>query len=118
MSRYKRLPIAIALRTRRVPRSRLRLMQPQLQSELRPSGSGRLSIAAERGAFALLSRRRCRRRHHVRLRRSEEHTSELQSLRHLVCRLLPVKLSMMTFTNLRQTVRKFISARTRAYVGG
>src|ERR1035438_4120380 len=68
MSRYKRLPIAIALRTRRVPRSRLRLMQPQLQSELRPSGSGRLSIAAERGAFALLSRRRCRRRHHVRLR--------------------------------------------------
>src|SRR5205814_3401798 len=40
--------------------------------------------------------RRCRRggrtrrgrRHHRTLRRSEEHTSELQSLRHLVCRLL------------------------------
>src|SRR5437899_8510550 len=30
---------------------------------------------------------RCARRH-ARVRRSEEHTSELQSLRHLVCRLL------------------------------
>src|SRR5205814_7403803 len=30
----------------------------------------------------------CRRRPHLQSYRSEEHTSELQSLRHLVCRLL------------------------------
>src|SRR5690349_22122445 len=36
----------------------------------------------------LLLRKRRRRRHSLRLERSEEHTSELQSRRDLVCRLL------------------------------
>src|ERR1039458_7303769 len=43
--------------------------------------------------------RTCRRR---RLCRSEEHTSELQSLRHLVCRLLLEKKGQHTFLRLRQ----------------
>src|SRR5437899_9930306 len=38
-------------------------------------------------------------------RRSEEHTSELQSLRHLVCRLLLEKKKKITKKTARQTLR-------------
>src|SRR5262245_64354208 len=41
-----------------------------------------------------------------RLSRSEEHTSELQSLRHLVCRLLLEKKKKMTNTTMTATIYK------------
>src|SRR5437899_8100127 len=53
-------------------------------------------VVADMGYLAAQAKRRCRERWHVAvltklrsdMKRSEEHTSELQSLRHLVCRLL------------------------------
>src|SRR5947199_3728650 len=42
----------------------------------------------------------------TRRRRSEEHTSELQSLRHLVCRLLLEKKKTRNHTNTRQIHEK------------
>src|SRR5262245_62599253 len=52
-----------------------------------------------RGALA----RRPRRSSARSVRRSEEHTSELQSLRHLVCRLLLEKKKQKKITNVHQT---------------
>src|SRR5438045_7043438 len=51
--------------------------------EFLPAGSRRMTIR-----FRSPNRVRWRRAQTLRRRRSEEHTSELQSLRHLVCRLL------------------------------
>src|SRR5437899_5329231 len=48
----------------------------------------RVGRLVHRCAEALFSQRHQRPRRGERERRSEEHTSELQSLRHLVCRLL------------------------------
>src|SRR5262245_63772211 len=51
----------------------------------------RSRVAGSRAALAVRRSRASRRRPErasMRARRSEEHTSELQSLRHLVCRLL------------------------------
>src|SRR5947199_5695663 len=55
-------------------RSRLLLPIPFVSSSENPSGSPPIGTQDEEG--------------HAHLPRSEEHTSELQSLRHLVCRLL------------------------------
>src|SRR5947199_9382734 len=41
-------------------------------------------------------------------RRSEEHTSELQSLRHLVCRLLLEKKKKQRSTNIKSTTKSHI----------
>src|SRR5258708_19338473 len=55
----------------------------------RPGGSGR----SDRGSFAGLESRE-------RLKRSEEHTSELQSPDHLVCRLLLEKKKTHSYSTL------------------
>src|SRR5258705_8823509 len=67
---------------RRPPRSTLFPYTTLFRSPLHASG-----IAAAGGAAGDCERGDCRQPHHPG-RRSEEHTSELQSLRHLVCRLL------------------------------
>src|SRR5205814_2893970 len=59
-------------------------------ARLRPAGGARRP--SRRGALAVDRARGARpARPRVAADRSEEHTSELQSLRHLVCRLLPEK---------------------------
>src|SRR5690348_18381514 len=70
------------LMIRRPPRSTLFPYTTLFRSHLVLPGD------QERGARALLRRSRCRRRHQACVPRSEEHTSELQSPVHLVCRLL------------------------------
>src|SRR5262245_65301348 len=49
------------------------------------------------------------RRPHRSPRRSEEHTSELQSLRHLVCRLLLEKKKIKSSTRIRNSLVTFAS---------
>src|SRR5258705_9338624 len=54
--------------------------------------------------------------------RSEEHTSELQSLRHLVCRLLLEKkkielLSERSYRSAKAAITRVISTRRRLFVG-
>src|SRR5262245_64329865 len=78
---------------RRPPRSTL--FPTRRSSDLlgiaRRRGVGRrrqVALARRRRALGAGDRRGPRRARHLGQRRSEEHTSELQSLRHLVCRLL------------------------------
>src|SRR5205814_7629931 len=59
----------------------------EVDVRLRPSGKGGL-LVTNIEAFADYQRREAWTWEHQALLRSEEHTSELQSLRHLVCRLL------------------------------
>src|SRR5262245_60819563 len=47
--------------------------------------------------------------------RSEEHTSELQSLRHLVCRLLLEKKNLIRVRNIRALNGRFNTSITHAY---
>src|SRR5258705_8800948 len=72
---------------------------PIANSSRRVSGSGRgaLIYGLERGSVELSYM------HGV---RSEEHTSELQSLRHLVCRLLLEKKRHSTSSGLRPRLRR------------
>src|SRR5262245_37217827 len=42
--------------------------------------------------------------------RSEEHTSELQSLRHLVCRLLPPRSALFPYTTLFRSAARALGA--------
>src|SRR5258705_7675014 len=76
---------------RRPPRSTLFPYTTLFRSRAPAAGGSTLRAGAERGHPGL--RRDCpdgdeRARRHAAQDRSEEHTSELQSLRHLVCRLL------------------------------
>src|SRR5205814_2412459 len=74
---------------RRPPRSTLFPYTTLFRSRRAPQGARRLTFAGWRARClgrAALQRSACARS--AGPRRSEEHTSELQSLRHLVCRLL------------------------------
>src|SRR5205814_4879751 len=51
------------------------------------------------------------------LLRSEEHTSELQSLRHLVCRLLPEKNTPYLYSRCQLVLRPLLPSRHRVIRG-
>src|SRR5947199_7641922 len=78
------------LMTRRPPRSTLFPYTTLFRSSDRRSGAERAGGQSNHDRRRQSSRRRddCLRRSWFDCPRSEEHTSELQSLRHLVCRLL------------------------------
>src|SRR5947199_742686 len=83
---------------RRPPRSTLFPYTTLFRSEHR----GR----AQRGMRKRESCGRCYQRSLV-VKRSEEHTSELQSLRHLVCRLLLEKKKKKKNNTIRQTLKDY-----------
>src|ERR1039458_2117275 len=78
---------------KKLPSGFFLMMRPPPKSPLFPyttlfrSGGGR-ALLADRGRHCPTAQRAVRHRAVRRHPRSEEHTSELQSLRHLVCRLL------------------------------
>src|SRR5205823_14740564 len=61
---------------------------PIFRSGCRPRGTLRLGLKQSRAVFARSRFASCKAPHTNGVRRSEEHTSELQSLAYLVCRLL------------------------------
>src|SRR3712207_8167504 len=89
-----RLLLFLFLMIRRPPRSTLfpyTTLFRSLVGEVVPAGDGQARRHSERvrGAQPLQLRRRTeQRRDRHQVRRSEEHTSELQSRQYLVCRLL------------------------------
>src|SRR5205814_10565143 len=78
LSLHDALPIWSSANSRRSPRWRRRCS---------PNAGG-TGLPVERAAWTVRRERICSTVRDWRRRRSEEHTSELQSLRHLVCRLL------------------------------
>src|SRR5205814_5335811 len=89
----------LARAARRAP---ARLARPRR----RPLGRARTNVAGRRAAPP-----------HGRLRlRSEEHTSELQSLRHLVCRLLLEKKKKKKTTNNKNIKEEYTNTQSVKYI--
>src|SRR5207253_9513501 len=87
LSLHDALPISEAVRRVIVHHPR-RLHERVADRRPHELEAARLELAAERARRVRLGRHPARRRPGVLVRRSEEHTSELQSRGHLVCRLL------------------------------
>src|SRR2546429_3663697 len=98
---------------RRPPRSTLFPYTTLFRSSGFPAGEGGCQRGTD-GAdgpvpgYPVDDDRGCRRRHRYRAGRSEEHTSELQSRLHLVCRLLLEKKKK----NTKYTIKKVSNNRT------
>src|ERR1039458_1218411 len=99
MSYYSVIVLFFFLMIRRPPRSTLFPYTTLFRSSERPRAR----------------RRRCRRTRHSECGRSEEHTSELQSLRHLVCRLLLEKKKYNTIIDHSPATCLSTSAHARGY---